>query len=224
MTSGTSREERYWSKVEKRGPEDCWPWLAAHNLHGYATFRGGDGEQLAHRYGWRIAFGPIPSGLVICHTCDNPECQNPTHWFLGSPRDNNDDKMRKGRHVPGRSSGPMNGNAVLSEAAVGDIVRLYQEGHTQTDIGVRFGVNARTIGKIVRGERWGHLTGGESVSDPTRRSRGASHHNAKITQEIADDIRRRYASGGVTQQALANEYDIAQRTVSQIVRGLAWVK
>ena len=224
MTSGTSREERYWSKVEKRGPEDCWPWLAARNIHGYATFRGGDGEQLAHRYGWRIAFGSIPNGLIVCHTCDNPECQNPAHWFLGTPRDNNDDKMRKGRHVAGSAPGSANGNASLSDASVRDIVRMYSGGHTQADIGLRYGINARTVGKIVRGERWRHVTNGASISDPSRRVRGDSHHNAKITQEIAEDIRRRYAAGGVSQQALADEYGIAQRTVSQIVRGLAWVK
>lgn len=217
------RDLRYLAKVDERGPDECWPWLAGHNPHGYGTFRG-DGEQLAHRHGYRLRVGVIPAGMVVCHSCDNPECQNPAHWFLGTPRDNNEDKMRKGRHGVGYSVGVTNGQAILADAAVLEIVQLYRSGATQAALGKRYGINSRTVGKIVRGERWQHLTGGQSVSDANRRSRGDSHHNAKITQAIADEIRTRYATGAVSQQALADEFGISQRTVSQIVRGLAWLK
>ena len=211
-------------KVDRKGADECWPWKAARNPHGYGTFRGGDGEQLAHRYGWRMVHGQIPEGMVVCHSCDNPQCQNPAHWFIGTPRDNNDDKMRKGRHVAGMAPGERNGNASLTATVVAQIIALAESGQTQKQIGQAVGTSQRTVGKILRGERWATVTGGEARSTPLRRVRGESHHNAKLTQAEADEIRARYRSGRVSQQAIADEYGIAQRTVSQIVRDLAWVK
>ena len=55
---------------------------------------------LAHRFGWSSFYKQsIPKGMFICHTCDNPACQNPHHLFLGTPMDNMVDKVKKGRLV-----------------------------------------------------------------------------------------------------------------------------
>ncbi len=53
----------------------------------------------AHRASWQISFGPIPDGLQVLHTCDNPPCCNPAHLFLGTQLDNIYDMCAKGRHV-----------------------------------------------------------------------------------------------------------------------------
>jgi hypothetical protein len=94
----------WWSKVDKRGPDDCWPWKAGRDKDGYGKFAIGLGGKKqrhvrAHRFGYEALVGPIPPGHVVCHSCDNPPCQNPTHWFTGTPLDNNDDKVRKNRHA-----------------------------------------------------------------------------------------------------------------------------
>lgn len=71
--------QRFWAKVRKAGPNDCWPWAGGCQSRGYGSF-GWDGQtHLAHRLAYEAAHGPIPDGLTIDHRCRNKLCQNPAH-------------------------------------------------------------------------------------------------------------------------------------------------
>ncbi len=100
-----STDERFFGKIEQPATgASCWIWAASRNPEGYGHFFF-DGQVIgAHRYSWIRKFGAIPDGLCVLHRCDNPRCVNPEHLFLGTKDDNNQDKVKKGRHTWGNKT------------------------------------------------------------------------------------------------------------------------
>lgn len=93
----TPLADLFWHLVDKRGPDDCWPWQGSLYV-GYGRIKDGQrGRVGAHRVSWELHHGPIPDGLWVLHRCDNPPCVNPAHLFLGTPGDNVRDMHAKGR-------------------------------------------------------------------------------------------------------------------------------
>jgi hypothetical protein len=93
-----SLSERFWSHVDRRGPDECWRWTASVCPKGYARLRHEGRKRAAHQISWEIANGrPFPTGLFGCHKCDNPSCVNPAHIFPGTHGDNMRDASAKGR-------------------------------------------------------------------------------------------------------------------------------
>jgi hypothetical protein len=87
-------EERFWLKARKA--DGCWSWGG--RLHsGYGLIAVNGKTTSANRASWIIHFGPIPDGMLVCHKCDNPECTNPEHLFLGTHKANAEDMVKKGR-------------------------------------------------------------------------------------------------------------------------------
>lgn len=156
----TPLAERFWQKVDIRGIDDCWNWTAF-KLRGYGKIGVGGrygGTALAHRVSWEIHFGPIPSGMQVCHKCDNPSCVNPSHLFLGTQKDNIADCIRKGRFAGGRSPGEMNPNSKLTEAQVLDIrVRCGNGSASQKEMASEYGVTTGCINIIVHRKNWRHI-------------------------------------------------------------------
>lgn len=100
-----SLAERFWSKVDRRGADECWSWTASTFRHGYGKFQlGRDDEHpdgrvaYAPRVAWELANGrAIPDGKVVRHHCDNPPCCNPAHLAVGTQAENTSDMVRRGR-------------------------------------------------------------------------------------------------------------------------------
>jgi hypothetical protein len=152
--------ERFWEKVDKRGPDECWEWQAARVRHGYGRIGTGVGRGIdgAHRVSWQLHFGPIPAGMSICHTCDNPPCVNPVHLFVGTQDENWADMRTKGRgSEPPHRLGEAVNTAVLTEATVRICRERYAAGERTTDLAREFGVNQSTIKRVVSRKTWKHV-------------------------------------------------------------------
>ncbi len=91
-------EDRYWAKVDKRGPDECWPWTGATDGRRYGIISQNGRNRKATHVAVEFATGePFPAKKMACHTCDNPPCVNPAHLFVGTMQDNMRDAFAKGR-------------------------------------------------------------------------------------------------------------------------------
>jgi hypothetical protein len=89
----------FWSKVDKKGPDDCWEWNAGKDKDGYGLFTlTAIGTIKAHRFAFELADGTIDPDLMVCHSCDNPPCCNRRHLWQGNNQKNQADMAAKGRH------------------------------------------------------------------------------------------------------------------------------
>jgi len=142
--------KRFWSKVKKT--DGCWEWQAC-KVQGYGRFNVDRKSMLAHRYVLTLYGITIPSGMHVCHHCDNPGCVNPDHLFIGDDAANHRDMVMKGRSTRGER----NPRAVLTENDVRKIKMLAHLGARTGELACKFGVWPAAISKIRHGQRWGHV-------------------------------------------------------------------
>lgn len=149
-------EDRLWEKVQIGSPSDCWFWKGALSSDGCGRININHKTLKVSRVVWTITYGKIPSGLCVCHKCDNPLCVNPNHLFLGTQADNVADMIRKGRDH--KAVGEKASNAKLNVSFVRRIRNLYATGkYNQMDLARMFNLPHTTAWSILRRKNWTHI-------------------------------------------------------------------
>ena len=155
-------EARFYSYVSKLSEANggCWTWMGALNKAMYGVFHMHKNGKLikiaAHKYSWQLANNHWlqDAVLYICHKCDHPYCVNPDHLFIGTPQENVDDMMSKGRNACGTKIWA----SKFSEADIRNIRELFQVGGiTKAKLALQFGVSRTAIGDIINGQSWKHV-------------------------------------------------------------------
>jgi hypothetical protein len=155
-------EERFWSRVDRRGDDQCWPWTGAvSNGYGFFWLRIGElgleqGRfQTAHRVAFRLTHDhwPMPLGL---HGCDNRLCCNPLnpdlelHVHEGTTAKNAQERAQRGRSAVNRH------RAKLTYEQAAEIRERWIRGQkpSQADLAREYGVSQMAISFIVQGKTY----------------------------------------------------------------------
>ena len=147
-------EDRFNSKFERRGDNECWPWIAYRSETGYGQFRLNGAQRKAHRVAAWLA-GIIENesdNIVVRHKCDNPGCVNPAHLEAGTQADNVRDRVIRGRSQRGET----HSSAKLTKRKVSQIKEMLKAGIQLKYIAVIYDVSINTIGAIKVGRTWRH--------------------------------------------------------------------
>lgn len=147
-------QQRFWEKVDIRGPDECWPWIAAVSKNGYGAFGFEGRVDGAHRVSFILTNGPISSGIMICHSCDNTVCCNPRHLWPGTQSQNMIDCSVKDRLSRTGLKQEKNPAAKLSMDKARRIRMLREAGLSLTRLSKEFDVSKSTIISLLRGETW----------------------------------------------------------------------
>ena len=147
--------EKFWSKVEMLGPEDCWPWRAGITGHGYGGVYVSTPSGLkwrgAHVVALELHTGQLrPKGSVVMHACNNRKCCNPAHLSFGSVSANVQQAFDQGRKKSTKH------RAVLSELSV-QRIKIIGRALSVVKIAKMFGVSSSSIHHIRTGRNWSDI-------------------------------------------------------------------
>ena len=224
--------QRFTEKFSKGTPTSCWEWQAGTNGVGYGLLWNLESHRkvLAHRYSYEFHVGPIPSGLLVLHKCDNPPCVNPKHLFLGTFSDNSRDMVKKGRHRyvgnPNNKPPIFRGSdhylAKLTEDDVLDIYQLRISGMAIRAIARKYKMERTTIASICKGTGWPHVL--KDPRAPTIEQLLALPAAKAQTKLQPDDIPgiRQLLADGLTNSQIGARYNVHHRTIADIKSGRSW--
>jgi len=133
----------------------CWDWLKFKDRNKYGHIKVLGKSELVHRIAYQTLVGDIPSGMFVCHRCDNPSCLNPEHLFVGTNQDNIDDKVAKNRQSKiGQQKGSKHSLAKLTEK---DIVDIRISTLSQNKLALLYGMTQSSISQIQNKITWSHV-------------------------------------------------------------------
>lgn len=174
-------DSRFFSHIDRSGPLPdqsvhyyeglgvCWIWRGKKSPKGFGLTSVKSLVFHVHRLSYYLHVGDIPEGMNVLHSCDNPECSNPDHLFLGTNVESAKIKVSKGRatnalHWLGRvidrsnyKRGSGMYNASFTDDQVIDMRIRYSNGISTEHIAASYGVHVGTVARALSGATYGYL-------------------------------------------------------------------
>jgi hypothetical protein len=134
----------------------CWEWTLSKSRGGYGKVSWYGKSMRAHRVAWMLENGKeIPPDKVVMHSCDNRLCINPAHLSIGTPKQNSEDMVSKGRARGGSPPGELASKSKLTEE---DVVAMRflrrSKGLSYAKLGRMFGIAAQNARLACLGITW----------------------------------------------------------------------
>jgi hypothetical protein len=211
---GTSREERFWSKVERGSVDECWLWQSTVCRKGYGVFdervAGVKFHTRAHRVAYELSLGHVPDGSVLMHLCHNKRCCNPAHLRPGTTQENSTMSVEAGHYRESASKR----RKVMGGEEVDQIRVAFREGVSIARIAKLWRVAAPTIRAVLQGEN-GYVG---TIEAPIHL---AYSRRVPLTSRDVQAIRELYACGTSTRK-LARRYKRSASAIRRIVSGASF--
>lgn len=150
--------------LERSIPEPnsgCWLWVGTAASKGYGALYFQGTAYRAHRASY-LAFRGDIGNLLVCHRCDVRGCVNPNHLFLGTHRENNLDRDRKGRQNILKGE-----HAYKTKLTTEQVLFIRSSGLPHKMMAEMLGVHGSNIRAILDRRSWKHLP----PSDSDKRAR-----------------------------------------------------
>ncbi len=154
----------------REGQNGCLEWSGSLSGRGYGQVRIANKCRPVHRVVMEAEIGRLlPSGVFVCHRCDNPKCARIEHLFIGTQKDNMLDAKSKGRmkmmFEPGHRTPyeklPRGEKAKWSKLRVQDVIemrRMKRElGYGAKRLGKLFGISKSTAHDVLSRRTWAHV-------------------------------------------------------------------
>ena len=203
--------------------DECIIWKGKKSKKGYGMQKG----ELVHRMTYEKFHGIIPKGMFVCHTCDQRDCYNPAHLFLGTPQDNTNDMIHKGR----MSCGQKSPRSKLNNDQVREIFHKRYNGMFYRDIAKIYGISKNTVYEIITHRKWKHakewftsefLNKIQNMPPDGSNQIGLQCHNAKLKEKDIHEIRK-FRSDGMFMKDIASIYKVSNGTIEDIIAKRTWM-
>jgi hypothetical protein len=210
--------ERFYDKINiitEGEYADCWEIDCYEDVSGYPNFCISYTHIPANRFMYLIHHQDENiENKLVCHKCDHPWCVNPDHLFLGTHKDNQEDKITKERQVKGETCG----TSVLTEIDVINILDgfLNNKFKTISQVSKLYDIGITTVFNILKNNTWQHITKNYDLEKIHNIVKSNNLYGKKLTNDNIKEIKKRLTNKNNSFASIAREFNVSSTTIRKI--------